>query len=142
MIVICSPVWFCKWKRMIFGRTASCLYTIPNYHQSYIVWHIWHVFDHQSPFLLKIIMTVQINIWYCGKCESINVIYCFSSISRSTKAIYKFQKLRRLLEIYFDILIVHPFNKWGWGFVLMGECLGLYLYRQHLESWLQFCLVQ
>ena len=40
-----------------------------------------------------------------------NVIYRFSSISISTRAIYKFQRLGSLLEISQNILIVHPFDK-------------------------------
>ena len=41
----------------------------------------------------------------------LNVIYRFSSISRSTTAIFKFQKRRSLLEIAKHILIVHPFDQ-------------------------------
>ena len=41
----------------------------------------------------------------------INVIYCFSSTSRSTKAIFQFQKLRSLLEIAQNILIVHHIDQ-------------------------------
>ena len=62
------------------------------------------------------------------------------SISRSNRAIFKFRKLRSLLEIAQNILIVHPFDKWGWGFVLMGECLGLNLYRQQWEAGCNFTL--
>ena len=72
----------------------------------------------------------------------VNVIYRFSSISWSTRANFKFEKKRSLLEIGQNILIVHPFDKWCWGFVLMGECLGLNLFSQQWESWLQFCVVQ
>ena len=40
-----------------------------------------------------------------------NVIYRFSSISKSTRAIFKFQKLRSLLEIAQNILIVHHIDQ-------------------------------
>ena len=65
--------------------------------------------------------------------NSFYVIYRFSSISRSTKAIFKFQKLRSLFEIAQNILIDHHFDQWDWGLVLMDECLGLNLYRQQWE---------
>ena len=51
------------------------------------------------------------SIFYLVYTLHINVIYRFSSISRSTRAIFKFQKLRSLLEIAQNILIVHLFDK-------------------------------
>ena len=45
------------------------------------------------------------------KILAFNVIYRFFSIARSTRAIFKFQKLRSLLEIAQNILMVHPFDK-------------------------------
>ena len=41
----------------------------------------------------------------------LNVIYGFSSFSRSTKAIFEFQKLRNLLEIAQITLIVQHFDQ-------------------------------
>ena len=52
------------------------------------------------------------------------MIYRFFSILKYTGAIFKFQKLRSLLEIGQKYLIVHHFGQWGLGLVLMGECLG------------------
>ena len=49
----------------------------------------------------------------------------FFSISRSTRAIFIFQRLRSLLEIAQNVLIVHHFGQWGCCLVLMGVCLEL-----------------
>ena len=43
----------------------------------------------------------------------VNVIYRFSSISRSARAIVKFQKLRSFSEIAQNILIVHHIDRRG-----------------------------
>ena len=44
--------------------------------------------------------------------ECINLIYRFSSTSRATKAIFKFQKLRRLSESGQNIfIVVHHFDE-------------------------------
>ena len=71
---------------------------------------------------------------------TINVIFRFSISSRSTRAIFKFRKLRSLLEIAQNILIAHHFDRWGWGLVLIGECLELNLYRQQWEAACNFAL--
>ena len=42
---------------------------------------------------------------------SLDVIYRFSSISRSTRVTFKFQKLASLLEIAQNIVIVHHFDQ-------------------------------
>ena len=53
---------------------------------------------------VDVYITVQFGLWL--RLFHVNVIYRFSSISRSTRAIFKFQKLRSLLEIAQNILIV------------------------------------
>ena len=60
--------------------------------------------------------------------RNLNVIYRFSSISRSTKAVFKFLKLRSLFEIGQNIFSVHHFDI-GRVQAAMGSCL-------------QFCVVQ
>ena len=62
----------------------------------------------------------------------------YIAFSGSTKAIVKFQKLRSLLEIDQNFLIVHHFDQLDWGLILMGECLGLNLFRQQWEEYLFF----
>ena len=53
---------------------------------------------------------------------------------------FKFQKLRNVLDIAQNILIVHHFDRWGWGLVMMGECSGLNLCRQQWEAACNFAL--
>ena len=60
--------------------------------------------------------------------ETIFNIYIAFLVSQDLpRQFFKFQKLRSLLDIAQNILIVHDFDKCGWGLILMGECFGLNL---------------
>ena len=57
--------------------------------------------------------------------ETIFNIYIAFLVSQDLPGqFFKFQKLRSLLDIAQNILIVHDFDKCGWG---LGECFGLNL---------------
>ena len=80
------------------------------------------IFSQQTKILLSLKIKNHGLTWY---------IAFLISNRLSTRAIFKFRKLRSLLEIAQKILIVQHLGQWDWGLILMGECLGLNLCGHH-----------
>ena len=74
--------------------------------------------------------------------ETIFNIYIAFLVSQDLpRQFFKFQKLRSLLDIAQNILIVHHSDQWGWGLVFLGE-FGAKFVQAAMGSCLQFCVAQ